>query len=191
MTKIALIVVVVFAIFLAGAAFSERLMFVGDNPKTLTKSITPKSEKSQAGNPSGWQTYESKDYGFSFSYPRDFQVGKNPEERGMDGFLISGPGNEDLSLYIYKTACLDKCFQNEIVEWWPKLKIDGKDININGIKGYEINLYGDGENSGQIVREIYLTKNGLVVYFEIQHLPAASANISESQQKIINSFKIE
>ena len=47
---------------------------------------------------SDWQIYKSNDYGFSFKYPKEWNVGQN---EGKDGFIISREGKNIIAFNVY------------------------------------------------------------------------------------------
>lgn len=193
MTKIILIVVGVIAFLLAILALPERIGFdLSQKPTDLLVKLQQENKKQiQSKTPSGWQIYKNTDYNFSFSYPRDFEVTRHTESNGssVDGFLITGHDNFTLPVWVYKTACLNKCFTSEIIDWQPKNKLNGKEIIVNDIKGYELNLDGNPDNKGPVLRQIYLAKNGMVIYFEYPFLKSSTEPLSQIKQQILDSFQ--
>lgn len=129
-------------------------------------------------------------YGFSFSYPPQTTIEKQKPQKSIaiNSYQITTPQNQTLLLNVYKTNCNNECFEKEIINWWPKTKLEGKEITINGIKGYQIDF--DEQQTQSVRREIYLlNQKGLVIYFVISNLDSPSSSIPKTQQQIINSFR--
>jgi hypothetical protein len=149
------------------------------------------SGKSMATVPSDWQTHRDSQYGFAFSYPEGVSVTPHMVGNGnLDGLFITDGRDVEFSLWVYKTDCSQKCFKQEVIDWWPKLRLDGQPITVNGIKGFQLSLDGNPDGYGPVIRNLYLLSDeGVVVYFEIRELPAIDTPLSSETQHIIDTFE--
>jgi hypothetical protein len=182
----------ILVILLVIAGIGALIFYWPSNKGKGTKNKAAINNSSVEGDPpdpkfSNGLTYQNSDYGFSFSRFEGTEVKKNTQSNGfsIDGFSILGEDGSESSVWVYKTDCSSQCFQNEIIEWSPKTKIEGHDVKINGNTGFEINF----DDNGKIKRRIFLTNGkGLVVYFEFSGLLSSSEALSAENQKILDSF---
>lgn len=138
--------------------------------------------------PDGWQVYENSEYGFSLAHPPETEVSQHMLGRqpSVDGFLIFKEGEFDLSVWVYSDSCDETCFQNELVDWWPKTKLKGQELTINGHRAMAI----DFDEVGMVRREIYLTNSrGLVIYFVFEGLTSVDEPLPEDYQAVVNSVQ--
>ncbi len=136
-----------------------------------------------------WKIYENSQYGFSLAHPPEAEVARHMLGNGnsVDGFLIHDGAELEQSVWIYKTDCSEDCFQKEIVEWWPKTRLNGKEVAVSGIKAYEI-FFDEGD--GKVRREVYFRgNNDTVVYFVFSDLDSQKDKLPQDQEKMLNSFR--
>lgn len=146
--------------------------------------------KNKTVNEQGWPIFESKEYYFSFAHPPGTKVNRHMLGNGMsvDGYLISGKNNFEQSVWVYRRGCDAKCFDKDIVRWYPKTKLKSEETTINGLPAHVIYF----DENGKVRKQVYLrSETGTVVYFEFTNLDSPETPIGEERQKILESFRFE
>ena len=189
--------VIIVSVFIVLAIVVFRQKQVSQPSSLSTPKSVNQSSKSSSSSPQqtptptvpqGWEVYKNDQYRFSLAHPPQTEVIKHMEGNPMsiDGFFITG---FERSLWVYKTDCDETCFQNEIIDWWPKTKLDGQPITINGNQGYVINFDSNADGDGPVRKEVYLRSDqGTVVFFVFPYLKSVNEPLHENQQKILDSF---
>jgi len=150
-----------------------------------------KEEKSSTSKRSGTSTVEwvrqlDDIYNFSFEFPPGTDSQHNAGINGKYiGYTISGDGFEQ-KLYLFRDNCDDACFEHELVDWWPKTKLEAREITINNNRALEIYF----DDQGKVRKEVYIkSKSGVVLYFVFDGLSSIDDKISPDRQRIVESLE--
>ncbi|MFH1559400.1 MAG: hypothetical protein ABIC19_02665 [Patescibacteria group bacterium] len=143
----------------------------------------------QSDTIANWPVYTDPESKFSFQYPPGTQI-KSPE---LNAYTITDDKDFMLSLSVYKNNCSGQCFDQELVQWWPKTKLSSNQLTINGYDALEIffdDAAGSSSENNTIRKQVYLKSDeNLVIYFEFSGLRSTSSPLPGNFQKIIDSFK--
>ena len=133
-----------------------------------------------------WVRQYDDTYNFSFEFPLGTDSQHNAGVNGKYiGYTISGDGFEQ-KLYLFRDDCDDTCFEHELVDWWPKTKLEAREITINDNRALEIYF----DEQGRVRKEVYIkSKSGVVIYFVFDGLSSIDDKISPDKQRILESLE--